>query len=424
MAGEKNNKGSPPTSISEEFQLSSAPNYPSRILSDAPIIDAPCSASTAGSEDISHHENRRKDRVKSVKTSHNRMPHYQSKHYQETDKEGQHHKAKTGGTKKKSSTGGSKGTHDDHPKTPVIVATQSRVADSTASQDSSLLTSSEEISDAFLPPAPDLTKSPVVSPRPTISSLNSAGTADTSLSNSPSGSNGGVEKPPLRRKLKKQQDNSKSTSASTSAAGDAGLSLGQHHDSESNHEKLQETETKSAHSNRTGRSQRSGPVYGSTRYIDADKVQKTESWFYMAAFLMFATTTAGLSCVILLVFGALGPQISDDERLQNQVAYLSEDTVVFEDPTSAQYRAIDWMINMDESKIDWEKDTIRRESRYALAVLYFATGYGAGNSWGKALEFLSKNHECEWNDNTGLDGQGVGCMADETLVSLTIGTYS
>jgi hypothetical protein len=108
--------------------------------------------------------------------------------------------------------------------------------------------------------------------------------------------------------------------------------------------------------------------------------------------------------------------------MQSKLAYLSEDPSVFEDPTSPQSLALNWLVKEDEAGIDLDADVVRRETRYVLAVLYYATD---GESWWKEdFGFLSESHECDWTSQEDESEQGVFCDEDLNVVNLRIGEYS
>jgi hypothetical protein len=157
-------------------------------------------------------------------------------------------------------------------------------------------------------------------------------------------------------------------------------------------------------------------VWGSVRYIKPEDIRSREWWVYLVALGLLLASTGGLSMTVLYVFGAVG-SVSDEETLVNQLQYLSSDPSVFEDPDSPQSLAISWLANEDESGLDLD-DTDRVESRYALAVLYFATS-GDNNMWIDELKFLSSLHECEWTSESG-SGAGVGCDSEMRVVNVSI----
>jgi Leucine-rich repeat (LRR) protein len=151
-------------------------------------------------------------------------------------------------------------------------------------------------------------------------------------------------------------------------------------------------------------------VWGSRRVIHDDRVKEREWWVYLVALFILLTTTAGLGCVVFLVFGAASPQIEYQEELLMLVQGLSEDADVFSEPSSAQSLALNWLANEDEYQVD-AGDTARVQSRYSLAVLYFATN--GATQWMDSLKFLSSEHECEWHDQT----RGVFCDGENYVVT-------
>jgi hypothetical protein len=156
--------------------------------------------------------------------------------------------------------------------------------------------------------------------------------------------------------------------------------------------------------------------------LKKEDITETERWVYVVAFFLLVCTTAGVSCIVLLVFGAAGNKKSEEEGMQSKLEYLSEDPSVFEDPTSPQSLALNWLVNEDEAGIDLDADVVRRETRYVLAVLYYATD---GELWWKEeFGFLSESHECEWTIQEDDSEQGVFCDEDLNVVNLTIGEYS
>lgn len=157
-------------------------------------------------------------------------------------------------------------------------------------------------------------------------------------------------------------------------------------------------------------------VWGSVRHVRPEDKIPTEWWVYVMAFVLFSASSGVLSMVVLFVFGAAGGSLSDEETLVNQLKYLSSEPSVFEDPDSPQSLAISWLAKEDESGLDLD-NTDRVESRYALAVLYFATS--GDNMWVDKLQFLSPLHECEWISESG-SGAGVGCDSEMRIVNLTI----
>jgi Leucine-rich repeat (LRR) protein len=164
-------------------------------------------------------------------------------------------------------------------------------------------------------------------------------------------------------------------------------------------------------------SQTSGrQMVGSRRVVKEKDIKERELWVYLVALCMLLATTAGLGCVVFLVFGAAEPQIDYQEALLVQVESLSEDPAVFEEASSAQSLALNWLAHDDEAKVDPD-DRIRVQTRYSLAVLYFATN--GATTWIDTMHFLTPSHECYWNNGE----KGAFCDSENNLVQdLIIGT--
>lgn len=100
--------------------------------------------------------------------------------------------------------------------------------------------------------------------------------------------------------------------------------------------------------------------------------------------------------------------------LKLQVEELSADGLsIFDDETSPQYAAIDWLANDDSARVS-ESDQARLQARYALATFYFAT---LGDNWFDDCGFLSGRDECEWKCSIE-SGQGVYCDESGQVTSL------
>ncbi len=101
---------------------------------------------------------------------------------------------------------------------------------------------------------------------------------------------------------------------------------------------------------------------------------------------------------------------------------------------SPQFQALNWLSNIDKSQLTEEDPHIVQ--RYALTVLYFATGgppvdhntdfslKRRGGPWRNPTNFLTPNHECEWKSSV-MKGEGRGggirrCDADKNVVELSI----
>ena len=71
------------------------------------------------------------------------------------------------------------------------------------------------------------------------------------------------------------------------------------------------------------------------------------------------------------------------------------DKSLFDDPSSAQYKALTWLAEKDQVQLIIDDNDSRILQRYVLAVLYFSTD---GPNWTHQHNFLSTDkHECLWN---------------------------
>lgn len=77
------------------------------------------------------------------------------------------------------------------------------------------------------------------------------------------------------------------------------------------------------------------------------------------------------------------------EEVSEEVAL----SVVLEDPTSPQFKALQWIASDDAHKVPVD-DVDHILQRFALAVLFYSTG---GENWTDAFEFLRPSHECTWS---------------------------
>lgn len=113
-------------------------------------------------------------------------------------------------------------------------------------------------------------------------------------------------------------------------------------------------------------------------------------------------------------------------NLQVLLESVNPDTVLlWKDPMSAQSKALEWLENDYNERNrgnDW-RDLDRLATRYALAVLYFATD--GGDSWNETYSFLSSSHECFWKKiNGGDEPGGVLCDASFAVSGISMGMYS
>ena len=90
---------------------------------------------------------------------------------------------------------------------------------------------------------------------------------------------------------------------------------------------------------------------------------------------------------------------------------------VFDSPSSAQSRALQWLSNEDQAHIEISDQTqTRLVTRYVLALLYFATQ--GDTKWQDKSSFLSPRHECDWtNQAGGVVTGGIQCDPSTLEVS-------
>jgi hypothetical protein len=107
----------------------------------------------------------------------------------------------------------------------------------------------------------------------------------------------------------------------------------------------------------------------------------------------------------------------DDDRAAGD----SYSPQAWEDPTSPQSKALYWLVHTDtdhhqhpqeHQQHSWTTSNeaqIRLETRYALAVLYFATN--GTTHWQDSNDFLSHlHHECDWTTRVGRIQGGILCQ--------------
>jgi hypothetical protein len=83
------------------------------------------------------------------------------------------------------------------------------------------------------------------------------------------------------------------------------------------------------------------------------------------------------------------------------------------DNSTHEYEALRWISNSDPLQLDVNAPLDVILQRFILANLYFAT---QGDGWTKTYDFLSKKHECEWNDGE----HGVFCAPDQKVSSVSL----
>ena len=102
--------------------------------------------------------------------------------------------------------------------------------------------------------------------------------------------------------------------------------------------------------------------------------------------------------------------------------HLSEENeTLFYNVSSAQYKAIEWLMHNDTLKLQRGNDSGRALSalieRYVLVLIYFHNG---GPYWTNSYNFLNANLSvCEWN--SGKDSsEGVFCDDSGNVIDLIL----
>ena len=120
--------------------------------------------------------------------------------------------------------------------------------------------------------------------------------------------------------------------------------------------------------------------------------------------------------------------ISDLQYLQELfMSVSSNDTALYEDESSPQYKAIDWLLYKDmfypsNNQTIQSADPRMLTERYVLAVLYYAT-LTDPDSWVSAeYELLSDQSICEWHAPNDANIQdGIYCNDDQFADSIVLG---
>jgi hypothetical protein len=89
---------------------------------------------------------------------------------------------------------------------------------------------------------------------------------------------------------------------------------------------------------------------------------------------------------------------------------------VLQDPTSPQYRALEWLSFDDQAQLETSDDEL--EQRYLLAVLYFSM---TGDNWFHSTKFLSGGSSCDWKGITCDTASTSGSRP--TVIAIQLGTY-
>eukprot|EP00985_Skeletonema_marinoi_P031764 scaffold37787_cov153-Skeletonema_marinoi.AAC.26 len=104
--------------------------------------------------------------------------------------------------------------------------------------------------------------------------------------------------------------------------------------------------------------------------------------------------------------------------IQNSIS----NAATFNDTSSPQYQALDWMANSGDGADAIQSESIQGATpyiiqRYILAVLYYST---TGSGWRKQYDFLTNTNECEWGVGANNGFNVIDCNNDGfvTLINL------
>ena len=115
------------------------------------------------------------------------------------------------------------------------------------------------------------------------------------------------------------------------------------------------------------------------------------------------------------------PIMEQAMSIELTVSYLVRDSSVWDDPTSPQSLALEWIKIPSMHGEEVYRDPERLKTRFALAVLYYSMN---GNEWPFRYAFLSPVHECGWGDRRDTAPGGIRCDVQDRVTSLHLGTCS
>ena len=125
---------------------------------------------------------------------------------------------------------------------------------------------------------------------------------------------------------------------------------------------------------------------------------------------------------------SMAPSLSDRGYLQQLFVPISGgDVDIFDDATTPQAQALNWLTMEDTSEAMLDAratNTSTLIERYVMAVLYYSTG---GPEWNEQLRFLSNYSICDWpnigdNETEVRSANEVDCDDNGNVVKLRIGT--
>jgi hypothetical protein len=116
------------------------------------------------------------------------------------------------------------------------------------------------------------------------------------------------------------------------------------------------------------------------------------------------------------------PFTLQDELREKLASFSLDGDSVFDDPVSPQNLAVEWLAENTVWQV--ENSTLRMETRYGLAVLYYST---QGDKWQETYEFLTDSDECTWNNGDEEQNRtmwkGVICNEEDQVIGISLGMY-
>jgi hypothetical protein len=132
----------------------------------------------------------------------------------------------------------------------------------------------------------------------------------------------------------------------------------------------------------------------------------------------------GLLLVALAVGVAVAVTLNKDDGGKSESPTLAPFSLqdehgdsVFDDPGSPQSLAMEWLA--EDTVWQVENSTLRMETRYGLAVLYYST---QGDTWQSTYEFLTDSNECTWhNGDEEHNRRSVICNEEDQGTGISLG---
>ena len=151
--------------------------------------------------------------------------------------------------------------------------------------------------------------------------------------------------------------------------------------------------------------------------VEPDKHAKrrTTVWIGLAGLTLLLIGAVVAVAIIVFANGNDGPSLTARQKVLDQIVSAVSTPETLKDKTSPQYKARQWLLFEDTLWIQVEEEvpSERVVQRYALAVVFFATG--GETSWRSGHEWLI-NDECDpWD--------GLNCNEYDQVRALAFSTY-